>query len=336
MAILLIPVCFVLIFFILGVCGIASAKKDVLLYTVFVFCVLVLFGTEALSLFKQLSYIPVLMYWVCITVAAAGYLYTRSSKLNVFTASLRQQVVNYYRSLNVFEKILSGILFALLTLVFVQGIVYPPTNWDSMTYHLARITSWIGHRSVAYYPTDITRQLYQPPFAEYLITHFNLLARGDYFSASVQFFFLLFSLVAINAITAYMSLNRKARLFAVIMAATIPEVVLQASSTQNDIVESFFILSAFYFMLKAISTGQLKYFLLLGLAAGFGLLTKGTGYVYLFPVLLIFGIRMLVRLFKARDYYLIKKSLLMLVLIVLINAGYYIRNYRLAHNPPGY
>lgn len=331
MTILLIPVCFLMVFFGFGASGICKSKTEVLLYSILAFCVLFLIGTEALSAIHGISYIPILVYWSLIIVITGGYLYSRRDKLDGFLISIRQSIADYCKSLNLFEKILSVTLFGLLAMIFIQGVAYPPTNYDSMTYHLARITSWVSHGTVAYYPTDLTRQIYQPPFSEYIILHFNMLARSDYFSASVQFFFLLFSLITINSITAYFGLNRSVRLFAMIVAATIPEAVLQASSTQNDIVESFFILTSFYFMLKATGTSQRSYFLWLGLAAGFALLTKGTGYVYLFPILLIFGIITLTKLFKTRSSLLVN-SLLTLLLIVIVNSGYYIRNYRLAHN----
>lgn len=332
MAVILIPICFILIFFCLGVAGITSNKRDVLVCTVLVFCLFVLFATEVLSVFNGISYVSLLLYWLAVTLAAISYLYAKRGNLKVFVNHLRQGIAIAFGSLDPYEKILAGVLLALLAIIFIQGIAYPPTNWDSMTYHLARITSWVSHGSVSYYPTDITRQIYQPPFAEYVVMHISMLNGADYFSASVQFFFLVFSLVAINCITAQMGLNRKMRFFAMIVAATIPEAVLQASSTQNDVVESFFILASFYFMLKAIGEGRLKYFLLLGATAGLSLLTKGTGYINLFPILLVLGIITLVKLFKARNYSLVKNSLIAVVLVVIINSGYYVRNYRLAHN----
>lgn len=332
MAVVLIPICFVLIFFCLGVSGITSNKRELLVCTVLGFCLLILSGTEALSLFHGISYVPLLLYWLFVGSVAVAYLYARRKKTRELATSFTQQTADYLRSLNLYEKILARSLFALLIIVFIQGIAYPPTNWDSMTYHLARITSWVSHGAVSYYPTDLTRQIYQPPFAEYIILHLNMLNGADRFSASVQFFFLIFSLVTIGGITSCMGLNRKMQLFAMIVAATIPEVVLQASSTQNDVIEAFFILTAFYFMLKVINSGLRKDFLFLGLTSGLGLLTKGTGYVYLFPVLLVFGIIMLFRLVKTRNYSWLTNSLLTVLLIVIINSGYYIRNYRLAHN----
>jgi hypothetical protein len=56
----------------------------------------------------------------------------------------------------------------------------PPNNWDSMTYQMARVAEWYDHRSVAFYPTAIDRQLWQPPLAEYLIlVTYGLLDRHD-------------------------------------------------------------------------------------------------------------------------------------------------------------
>jgi hypothetical protein len=332
MAVILIPVCFILIVFCLGVSGITSNKKELLISAVPGFCLLALLGTEGLSVFYGINYVSLLVYWLTVALAAIVYLYFKRNKLKEFVASLGQDTAASFKRLNLYEKILAGALFVLLVIIFIQGVAYPPTNYDSMTYHLARITSWVGHGAVSYYPTDLTRQIYQPPFAEYIILHFNLLNRADCFSASVQFCFLCFSLVAIGAIASCMGLNHRSQLFTVIVAATIPEVVLQASSTQNDVVEAFFILAAFYFVLKVISTSQRKDFLLLGLTSGLSLLTKGTGYVYLFPVLMVFGVIMLIRLFKTRNYSLLTNSLLAVLLMVVINSGYYIRNYRLAHN----
>ncbi len=332
MPVILIPVFFLLAFLNLAVSRIVTTKNEILICSALVFCLCVFIGTEALSALHSLSFIPLLIYWLVLTIVSGSYLYLRRNRLKDFIGSLWQQITALLKGFGLFEKALLIILAGLLIIVFVQGIAYPPTNWDSMTYHLARITSWIGHGSVSYYPTDITRQIYQPPFAEYIITNVNLLARSDCFSASVQFFSLIFSLVTINAITGFIGLDKKARLFAVIIGATIPEVVLQASSTQNDVVEGFFILVSFYFTLKSVASGQIKYFLFLGLAAGFSLLVKGTGYIYLFPILLAFGIITLVQLFRKQNYALLVNALMAVVLIAIINSGYYLRNYRLAHN----
>ena len=92
------------------------------------------------------------------------------------------------------EKAYVLIIFTFLFLLFLQGILYPPNNWDSLTYHMSRIMYWIGNESVNHFPSHVLRHLYQPPFTEYVIMNINLLNGNDYFSNSVQWLFLVFSI----------------------------------------------------------------------------------------------------------------------------------------------
>ncbi|RYZ98484.1 MAG: phospholipid carrier-dependent glycosyltransferase, partial [Sphingobacteriaceae bacterium] len=220
----------------------------------------------------------------------------------------------------------------MLLLIFLQGIIYPPNNWDSMTYHMGRIASWVGNHSVSFYPTHIIRQLYQPPFAEYAIMHIDLLHRNDHFSNTVQFFFFLGTIVTITSITQQLGLGRAYQSIAAILAATLPEALLQASGTQNDVVVSFFIVTACYFAVRAVKRNQLTYYCFAGLSAGLGLLTKGTAYVYLAPILLLFAIVLLRSAIKYKDYTYITHGFISLLLLISVNVAGYTRNYRFCKN----
>ncbi|WP_162847192.1 ArnT family glycosyltransferase [Mucilaginibacter gracilis] len=236
------------------------------------------------------------------------------------------------KNLNTVDRILLSIVSILLLLIFAQGVLYPPNNWDSMTYHMARITSWISHGSVEHYPTHIFRQLYQPPFAEYVIMHVGILNGSDFFSNSVQFFFLLFSILSVILILDNFGLGRQYKIIAIVAIVTIPEVILQASSTQNDIVVSFFIITGFYFSVKALKNGNFADFVFWGLALGLGTLTKGTAYLYFFPVIIWFGIATVVRFLKSRNYRYLVYPLVTVLIFIAINGGHYQRNYKLTGN----
>ena len=336
MAIIILPICFISIFLSLVILyGTTTGKREILLGSALTFCGLLVLITEVLSLFHSLNYTSILFSWVLIAIANTIYHYFERHKLFAFYKQLRGQLTKLWGRLNWFEMILLASVLVMLLLIFIQGIIYPPTNWDSMTYHLARIPNWISEQSVQHFPTAITRQLYQPPFAEYVMLHFNMLSRGDYFSASVQFLFLLLSLTAISCIVKSLGLNLKYQIAAAILAATIPEVVLQASSTQNDIVVSFFIITGFYFAIRAINTLNLKYYLFFGLSLGLGLLTKGTAYIYLAPVILIFGIVTIARLLETRKPAYLTSALVVVIIAISINSGHYYRNYKLSGNVLG-
>src|SRR5690242_18911992 len=62
----------------------------------------------------------------------------------------------------------------------VIAIVAPPNNWDSTTYHMARVLNWIQQESVNHFPTYNLRQIELNPWAEYAILQFQLLSGGDY------------------------------------------------------------------------------------------------------------------------------------------------------------
>ena len=333
MALLILLVCFIAIFLSTAVWLPATmGKKDVLISSVLIFSFFIVLVTEVLSALQLITFGGLLAAWGSIALITIAYLYYKKTMAIAFLASLKQRIAYFYASLNGFERFFFYAVLVMLALVFVQGIIYPPNNWDSMTYHMARIPNWISHRSLEPYPTHIVRQIYQPPFAEYAIMNIDLLNGNDVLSASIQFIFWLFSLAAIAAIAKALGLNRNYQLAAIFLGATVPEVILQASSTQNDIVAGFFMLSAYYFSIRAINNTGFKYYLFLGLSVGLSLLTKGTGYIYLAPILLFFGAMLIIRLFQTKNFKSMGYALAAVIIALGLNAPRLARNYKVSHN----
>ncbi|MDP9076226.1 MAG: glycosyltransferase family 39 protein [Bacteroidota bacterium] len=332
MGIAILLFCFISIFLSLGISAKISSKKELLIISALSFSAVVVLLTEILSLFHQLNYQFLLIGWSVVTLALIIFLYRNNQLTRNFTSGLWMETRQKISYLTKADKALFIASVLILTLVSISAIIYPPNNWDAMTYHMARITSWVSHQSVAHYPTDITRQLYQPPFAEYVIMNFGILSRSDVFSNLVQFIFLLFSVITVVSIVEQFGLHRQYKIIAIVLSVTIPEVLLQAGSTQNDIVVAFFVLTAFLFALKTIGQPAFKNYLCIGLATGLALLTKGTAYIYLPPVLLFFGIVVFIQLFKTKNYWSLAYSFTAIFIVIGLNAGHFSRNYQLTHN----
>jgi len=330
MGIIVLPVFLICTFICLGIFNPTNSKKTLLLGSVLIFSATLVSFTELLSLFHQLNYICLLSCWSATTLLLLGYLYLNKVKAIAFTDNLKTGIKIRLTNLKGSDRFFAIAISVILLLIFTQGLLYPPNNWDAMTYHMARITSWVSHQSLADYPTDITRQLYQSPFAEYVIMNFGLLTRNDIFSNLVQFFFLLFSLIAIISMLDLFGLSKQYKIIALVLAVTIPEVILQGSSTQNDLVVAFFILAALFFTLKVAREGKLINYLFFGLSIGLGMLAKGTAYIYLSPILLLFGIMILMKLIKSKSFNYLWYSLVAVALVVGINAGHFSRNYYLS------
>lgn len=119
----------------------------------------------------------------------------------------------------------------ILVTTFASGILYPPNNWDSMTYHMARVAHWIHNHNVSFYPTAITRQDYEMPLAEFAIMHLQVLAGCDVFAYLVQWASFLVVIGLGVLVADEIGLGKRQQLISAIVIATLPMAILQASST---------------------------------------------------------------------------------------------------------
>jgi hypothetical protein len=120
--------------------------------------------------------------------------------------------------------------------VFASAARYVPNNWDSMTYHLARVAHWAQSGSVAPYPTHIDRQNLLPPGAEYLILVAQVVSGSDRLAAFVQLACWWMVILGASPLARLAGAPRRVTRWAPVIVAALPAAALQASTTQNDLV----------------------------------------------------------------------------------------------------
>jgi hypothetical protein len=126
----------------------------------------------------------------------------------------------------------------LMLILLFTALLYPPNTWDSMTYHMARVVYWIENGSVAYFPTAIERQNLLNPGAEYIILLLQLLSASDFLANVVQFISFYILVSAMPSFLRLLGIQRRIANWGLVLAAALPMGVLQATSTQNDMVAS--------------------------------------------------------------------------------------------------
>jgi hypothetical protein len=131
-----------------------------------------------------------------------------------------------------------GALLLLAVPVAYSALWYLPNNWDSMTYHLARVAHWIQHRSVGAYETNVPRQVTYPPGAEYLLVVVQAIAGTDRLANLLQFVSWVVVALAAGRLARLFGAPRRIAPWAALVFAATPMAMLQASSTQNDLVAS--------------------------------------------------------------------------------------------------
>ncbi|HEX9801007.1 MAG TPA: hypothetical protein VGC00_12655 [Thermoanaerobaculia bacterium] len=237
--------------------------------------------TEALSLLGALRPLPVALGWSAAAFAmvavgrraAAPAVETSSSVARPLRAAGRELLL----------LVLVGCVLAVTLLV---ALAATPNNFDSMLYHLPRVRHWQQQASVAHFATHNLKQIYFPPFAEFVVLHLRLLVGSDALANLVQWLAFVGAVAGSSAIAAELGAARQGRLVAAFVAATIPMAILQATSTQTDEVAAFWAVAVVLLGLRLRRRGGGASLVLAGGAAGLLLLTKATGAAVALPFLL--------------------------------------------------
>ncbi len=295
--------------------------------TLLISSLLVALSSEVLSLFHSFNYTSLTSFWSITTLIGSILLVKKKSESNQIKEK-KQLFTNYLKN----NKLLFSIISLILILIGFQGLIYPPNNFDSLTYHMGRIPHWIANESIQSYAGHIFRQINSPPLSELFISQLGILYKTDLFSNSIQYFFLIGCLACFISISQEFNFSKNAKIIGLLFILTTPDILLQGSSTQNDIVVSFFILTTCLFAIKSYKSPHLISFSLLAISTGLAFYTKGTAYVFLLPILLIWCILFLLK-YKTKTPFL-KLSIIPL-LTLLINLGFYSRNFRLSGDPLG-
>jgi hypothetical protein len=237
---------------------------------------------EKLSLFNLFSLNYVLISWVLIN-GIIIFLNKEKIKLNLFSV-FSQKITNPKKEKN----ILFFISFVIILPLSLLAIFIPPNNWDSMAYHLPRVEHWIQNKNIYPYPTNIVRQVLTSPLSEYIIANFQILASTDSFSNLVQFSSFIFILFSATLIFSLLKIGIKGQLFLILALLSLPMMLFQATTTQTDLLASFFFLSFILFAIIIIQTESnfKTNFIFLALSLTLGILTKYHIAIFAAPIVI--------------------------------------------------
>src|SRR5690606_32175815 len=154
----------------------------------------------------------------------------------------------------------------------------------------------------------------------------------DQLANLVQWGSMVSSAIAISLIAGELGAERRGQILAAVAVVTLPLGILEATSTQNDYVVTFWLASIAYYTLRAYHQGLTKlnaaaYATSMALAS----FTKGTSYSFAFPFVLartVFGFR------QARWRFWLP-ALAIVVVVVTVNGPHLWRTARVFSSPIG-
>ncbi|TDC38743.1 DUF2142 domain-containing protein [Micromonospora sp. KC213] len=215
-------------------------------------------------------------------------------------AGARARLAHFRDTASRGERLLAGTVVGLVLVELLVALLAEPNNYDSQTYHLPKVEHWVAQGSLDFWPTAIHRQVTIPPGAEYLLLHLRLLTGGDALHNLVQWAAGIGCLVAATRVVGQLGGGRRAQLLTAFLIATTPMVVLQATSTQTDLVAAAWAACAGTLALDGLHRRADRAELLaLGAATGLTALTKTSGLIVVGPLLVLWGVAQLRLAFRA-------------------------------------
>ncbi len=226
---------------------------------------------------------------------------------------------------------LLAILMLTAAFNFFFSIYIPPNNWDSMAYHLARVGFWIQQGSLDHFYTPKFSQNALPPNAEVLLLWVIIFLKSDILANLVQWFAYCGIGLTIFLISRTIGNSTRASMFAASIFLCMPMVIFQSTSTQNDLVVTFFTLAFFYFSHTGFKRRDNGRLILAGLAFGLAMGAKLTIF-FMLPAL---GLAVLVflRLFNVEWALFIRWCVLCLAGFFLLGSYNYFQNYKSYGHP---
>jgi len=320
----------------LVVLKINNKKNDSLgsafLKTLIIHGLIIVVSTELLSLNRSLTFGGVAFLWGLSALVNGGLLilliYQERNAFNLH--QITQKIWTDFRKESLANKIAILGVLVVLSICLLTSLVAPPNNYDSMTYHMPRVMHWIQNQSVAHYPTHNLRQISFSPFAGYVVTHLQILSGGDRFANCVQWLSFLGNLIGISLIAKFLG-GLKTQWMTALVCASIPMAIMQAATTQVDLVVSLWLVCCLYFVSRTDSYSISDVFWL-SASLGLAILTKPTATIFGLPLGIMIWFRLMGGWAGVRNFRVLFRSTFVSGIICIsalsLSATSYWRNYK--------
>lgn len=201
-------------------------------------------------------------------------------------------VVTWYKEAEQFHKILlspmvAAVLFsAIFNLIIMRYSV--PHNWDSMAYHLARAAYYLQQGNLEYFNANYWAQVVHPKNSTILLIYSLLVSDGnEKVTQLIQYASYWVFVCSIYGISRKIGLNTTQSIFSALVSALLIEGILQATTTQNDMIIAAYFGIATYCLFAFRENRNWIYPFMTGLGVGLAIGTKASSLLVLPSVALI-------------------------------------------------
>ena len=344
---------FVLVFISIGLINLLKISSFVekTLFSFLISAGLIIIWANFLSLINQLNET---IHWIVISLCTAALFavflrFIVKTKFSEFFVVCNkpieffQRINHWYINTKLTEKIiLRPLVFTFITVAAINLLMIllsAPFNWDSMTYHLARMAYFLQHNNFSYFEANYWAQVVHPKNATSLITYAYLLGgKNENFTQLVQFLSYLISVLSVYGISKKIGNTTTQSLFASMVSGLLTEWLMQSTTTQNDMIITAFVGIATFFIFSYHHSMNKRDLWLSAIAIGIMLGVKASSLlpilcIALIAVILVFREKLK---FKKKVLHLLQYGgMVLLSIIVFALPSGYSENLRIFNHPLG-
>ena len=287
-----------------------------------------LFLTEFLSGFQEVTRLWIASGWITFCLVCFLLILRLPAKM---PTAVQGSPSSEFQDVDPLGKILLLSIAMILAVTLLVAIISPPNTDDVMEYHLPRVVMWASNQSVQFFPTFDFSQLIHAPWAEYAALHLYLLSGSDRYVNLIEWFSFLGCILGASLIAKLLGATLRAQILAAVLCATLPELILESTGSNNTAVGAFWIVAAIAILLSRGELAPAMRASLAGICIGLAILTKGTAVVFLPPLLAAIWLILRPRMSRR----LLGHAALLAAVVVLVNLPQGVRNVRLTGTPLG-
>lgn len=239
------------------------------------------------------------------------------------------------------ELFFSPWTIVLLFLVFCAGLwnlvfVYlvPTYTYDSMTYHLVSVVTWLQQENIVLTPYEIWTNVY-PQNTELIFAWIVLFLKNDTLVDIGQFIFSMGGFLAVVGIARVFNISRSYSVAAACLFYLTPTILVQINTNYTDVAMASMFLVFFYLCLKFVNEKKLNYLLLAGIAGGIslGIKSSAVAFIGLTAIMVVLSLITSIRKKEHNKSWAILSLITFSFPIVIIGSFWYIRTWWHYGNP---
>ncbi|MBA3743432.1 hypothetical protein [Sporichthya sp.] len=181
-------------------------------------------------------------------------------------------------------RIGSASVAAMVAVLMALAWLYRPNNGDSLVYHLARVEHWVQNNSVHTFATHYLAQVELSPLSGYNFAHLHLLTGGDRLDGYPQLLATVVCVLGASELGRRLGLGRRGQVLTALLVMTIPNLVLEATSTQNNNFAAAVGVTLMVVLTSPLDGRWTRRAVAVGLSGGLVILVKGTLVALLGPL----------------------------------------------------